>query len=913
MSRKNSIRLALLTAGILVLGAPILAHDTEPNNDIDSAVPIGCPTSFSGFITPEGDVDFYSFTGQPGMLFRAEITANRTGSDLDGILGLYDPARVLLATADDELGLDPALEYVIQTSGTYYLAVASSADFDFNGGEDSTTTGEYDLAVTCDIDPNEPNDDLSSAAAFPCGTTTLGVPPTILIGPAEDVDYYSFSVPAGTAWTGEVFAWRFHRSDLDPVLGLYDSSWTLVMTNDNRFVFDPFLSTLFTEAGTYYLAVASYSDFDFNGGSDSLTQGRYDMTMNCAQTGEGNLGFEDGSFNHFIPYGEASVISTVEPLVPPEGTYMAMISSGGTALNADSSMLERTFLLPEDALCINYQYNFLTNEDTPDEIFNDRLALQVHRADRSEEQTVADTFADFVPGPEGWTWQTGWQAASVLLTQRDEHVSLRWVVEDVPDSQTDSAGLIDDLVVASDDLNEPNDNLVGATPRSFPFLQQCVELEPLADVDYYSFPASSGDVVTAEIMGSRIGSSLDARLGLFDSVGTLLAETDDDLDLDPILTVTIGATGTYTVAVASWGDVGYDGGPDANDTGIYTLKVSLSSPAPERRRLFALDNDSGGTIHELDPDTGAILNSFPTPEAVAAGADGLAYDEETNELFVINGTGSRIIYRLNATSGQQLGSFPAPTVEAIDGLGFDDDTLYAQVFARDEVLTIHPQTGGMIDSRLTSPRVDLAGGFAGGVGRLFGTETFTAVDEIEQGSLGILNSFSTPSSASAFGLGFDGTDLFASFTSPDQISAMDPDTGAERRAFADPTPGSIMSALAAGPAPTGPDSPPPPGEVAELLLEDDGSTTTLSWTDTDRALVYNVYRGFLSDLPSQDYGGCLAPGLSKTTHSYQDLESPSVGQGFTYLVTAANTGGEGSLGTGNGEERSHSGLNPACP
>lgn len=900
----------------IALGAAGLAaaQETEPNDDPNTANTLSCPASFLAESEPLGDVDYYSISGQPGMLLRAEIDASRSGSGLDAILGLFDPNLNLLATADDFFGSDPVLEEVLQEAGPYLLAVGAYQDFDFNGGADALSNGEYTLILTCEMDGNEPNDDIVSPAPFTCGTTTLGIPPTVLVGPAGDVDFYSFGAPAGTAVTVEVFASRFHGSALDPILGLFDPSGTLLVTNDNRFVFDPFLSTVVTGGGTYGVAVAAANDFGFDGGADSLSQGRYDITINCALPGEGNLGFEEGTLASFVGYGDAQASSGLGPIQPPEGGWMAFMSTGGTAVASRTSMLERTALVPAGSLCLTYQYNFLTNENTPDPIFNDRLGLEVHRPGGTEARLVADTTSGFSSAPGGWGGQTGWRPDSYQILPDDEVLTLRWVVEDVPDTLTDSAALIDDLVFVTDDANEPNDSAAAGTLRGFPFVDACSEIEPATDVDYYLFPASAGDVITAEVLAARAGSTLDARVAVLDPNGLLLGESDDAADLDPIVTVTVAAAGTHAVAVTSWGDAGYDGGLDGNDAGFYSLRVSLSSPAPPRRRLFALDEAGGGMIYELDPNGGAILNSFPTIESVAAGADGLAYDEETNELFVINGTGTRTIFRLNASTGQLLGSFPAPTVEAIDGLGHDAGVLYAQIFTRDEVLSIDPASGAELETRRVSPVVDLSGGLTAGRGRMYSTEAFLSVDELDPASITLLNSFAIPTSGAGFGLGFDGTDLFVSLsTAPGKIAALDPNTGTLLREFADPTPGVTLSALAAGPPPSGAAVPLPPGEVDDLSITG-GAVATLAWTKVDEALTYDVYRGAASALSPATYGGCFAGGLSKSTFTLQDPDIPGLGEAHAYLVAAANTGGKGTMGTdSDGLERPLAAFAPACP
>ncbi len=93
-----------------------------------------------------------------------------------------------------------------------------------------------------------------------------------------------------------------------------------------------------------------------------------------------------------------------------------------------------------------------------------------------------------------------------------------------------------------------------------------------------------------------------------------------------------------------------------------------------------------------------------------------------------------------------------------------------------------------------------------------------------------------------------------------------------------------------------------PGEVAALDLQDH---VTLLWTSLTLADGYDLSRGALSPLAStQDYGACLATGLTQTVFS--DLSIPAAGDGYLYLVRArdAGCGGPGTFGArSDGSER----------
>lgn len=100
--------------------------------------------------------------------------------------------------------------------------------------------------------------------------------------------------------------------------------------------------------------------------------------------------------------------------------------------------------------------------------------------------------------------------------------------------------------------------------------------------------------------------------------------------------------------------------------------LSPNTFAPET--LFVVDPAAGGTIYQLHRGTGAILNSFPTPEPAIGGGSGLAYSARRATLFYTNGTttGVPTIYELDPRTGAVLHSFPQTDINghtSITGLG----------------------------------------------------------------------------------------------------------------------------------------------------------------------------------------------------------------------------------------------------
>ena len=395
-----SVTAGLTTPGIdFALGVQG-ADSIEPNNDAASATIVSCGDSFSNVsILPAEDVDFYAVVLSAGQILSLDIDARELGSDLDPVLGVFDrDGTTLLVQSDDDpapgesFSTDSFLEFVVPADGTYFIAVSSYPDFDFNG-TDGASIGTYTLSFQCQVGPGisgtvtdagtglplegievelfsesgssvasvvtdaqgaytlsglpagtffaatsnsegyvdelynnmicpggggvgcdptrgtpitvmegattenidfalelptagpgEPNDVFTNASPVACGTTL-----PVSIFSLGDVDFYAISLSAGQILAVDVDA-RVLGSNLDSVLGLFDRDGTtlLVQSDDDQapgesFSLDSYLQFVAPANGTYYVAVSSYADFDFNG-TDGESLGSYTASFLC-QTG----------------------------------------------------------------------------------------------------------------------------------------------------------------------------------------------------------------------------------------------------------------------------------------------------------------------------------------------------------------------------------------------------------------------------------------------------------------------------------------------------------------------------------------------------------------------------------------------------------------------------------------------------
>jgi len=120
-----------------ILGSGSICNDPhEPNDTPEQAVPIAYGETLNSLdICPQGDVDYYAFTGRAGERVVADVDAQVVGSTLDAYLSLYDSNGVERASNDDHGNLDPYLAYTLPADGTYYLMVQAS-DHPNKGGPD---------------------------------------------------------------------------------------------------------------------------------------------------------------------------------------------------------------------------------------------------------------------------------------------------------------------------------------------------------------------------------------------------------------------------------------------------------------------------------------------------------------------------------------------------------------------------------------------------------------------------------------------------------------------------------------------------------------------------------------------------------------------------------------------------------
>jgi hypothetical protein len=188
------------------------------------------------------DVDFYHVRVNKASLL--QISVSTVASDnFDTVLYLYDANGKLLASNDDFTGIDPTMQYVIQASTDYFVAVAAFGNNSFDpfaaGSGTASTTGIYSISGVL-FAPSAVKTISDDALNFAkVQTVTPGQSLRGVLGSdsgfssgSSDVDLYKFVAPSDGILT--VNADGYEQFSADTFLRLFDSGGKELAFNDNR-------------------------------------------------------------------------------------------------------------------------------------------------------------------------------------------------------------------------------------------------------------------------------------------------------------------------------------------------------------------------------------------------------------------------------------------------------------------------------------------------------------------------------------------------------------------------------------------------------------------------------------------------------------------------------------------------------
>ncbi|MFO0729288.1 MAG: hypothetical protein U1E65_36245 [Myxococcota bacterium] len=137
------------------------------------------------------------------------------------------------------------------------------------------------------------------------------------------------------------------------------------------------------------------------------------------------------------------------------------------------------------------------------------------------------------------------------------------------------------------------------------------------DVDWFVVQTTSANaVIHARSYALEAGNGLDTMVAVYNSAGTQLGISDDlaPTDTDSDLSVTVGAAGTYYVALTAYGDTDFNGS-GGGSTGYYWLEVSVNGGAYDTSvtQCRSDDGNARGTATPLVP----FAQSTAAPSASA--------------------------------------------------------------------------------------------------------------------------------------------------------------------------------------------------------------------------------------------------------------------------------------------------------
>ena len=491
-----------------------------------------------------------------------------------------------------------------------------------------------------------------------------------------------------------------------------------------------------------------------------------------------------------------------------------------------------------------------------------------------------------------------------------------------------STGNVIDLGALYGTETESNGTSASANPVALEALTSGL-VNPQADVDFFSFPGTTGDIITIDVDSSGDGCPLDPVLTLFSTNGTTQLATNDDFagkGNDSRVGARLAATGTFFAKVVDFTMVN-PSCPEDGPGSFYTIHVNKAIAETEANNTQATANAAvigqrrGGIITAGDVDFYSFTVNFGDRilAEVTANRAGSTLNP-TLTLFSPGGTQIAINTDIGAGNVDSLIDFtflPSASIPAFPATvalrvsaaaGAGASAFYSLNIATDTMNTIY--------SGLNTSGSGLGGSITADIFPKFVSQG-SSFDLIVAGegipldpadTITVPGATTFPTAGPDFGSNPGGIDFLA--TSANTISSVPgPHTIFTQNAtLKSAMPGGLVVTPSGAPAEAGP-------------IVFNGSQLNFA-PAAGGVGTWNVYRGSLplvdgnADGLADNYGASFA--CVRTSPLAADPAIPAVGGGFFYLVAERNSFGQGSLGqartSGGGLlQRPASALTPACP
>ncbi len=177
------------TQGIGTYSLTVEANTSLEDRHLDTALngtPLSFGTVYQGAISPQSDLDYFSFPAERGVEYTLDLTygsATAVSLEVNSLVGGAE-------TGARNFGESNIIRWTAPDSSTYYVAVSSSP-------KAAEPTGTYSLKVTPDATlQDRHSDSAANGTRIGFGNAIAGA-----ISPSDDYDYFRFEAEKGITYT----------------------------------------------------------------------------------------------------------------------------------------------------------------------------------------------------------------------------------------------------------------------------------------------------------------------------------------------------------------------------------------------------------------------------------------------------------------------------------------------------------------------------------------------------------------------------------------------------------------------------------------------------------------------------------------------------------------------------------------
>ena len=619
----------------------VQALPVDPDDAISEAIALGAITATanttSASITPDIDVDMYSFTVAAGQVVSFDIDTTQNGpGGLGSFIRLFNAAGTQLAFNNDAaapgetVGFDAYLQFTFATSGTYYLGVSNANNTLYsptNGNGDTAggfnSIGAYQLIVQAVVsNPVDTDDALNEAIQLGALSTTPATASNS-ITPDTDVDMYAFTVTAGQVVDFDIDTVLNGPGGLGSYVRLFNSQGVQLDANDdgaapgeNTVSYDAYLRFTFSAAGTYYLGVSNYNNVNYNavtgdgdtpGGLNST--GSYRLTVQALPVDTDDEASEATSLGAIT----TSAITTSNSINPDIDVDMYRFTvTAGQVVDFDIDTVQngpgglgsyiRLFNTAGTQLAFN------NDAAAPGETVGFDAYLRYTFVTAGTYYLGVSNFNNVLYNPLNGSGDTAGGLNSIGAYQL--------IVQGIVASPNDTDDAISEAIALGSITTTPSTSSNSVSPDT--------------DVDMYAFTVTAGQVIDFDIDTTLNGpGGLGSYIRLFNAQGAQLDFSDDDaapgenvVGFDAYLRYTFANSGTFYLGVSNFNNVTYspvsgdgDTSGGSNATGSYQLIIQALPIDPddamnEATSLGVITTTANSTAASINPDIDVDMYRF---------------------------------------------------------------------------------------------------------------------------------------------------------------------------------------------------------------------------------------------------------------------------------------------------------------